>query len=821
MKKNAASNEKEMNSTNENINGARSVDENEHSSASIRNREGESENRREETNSPNENTSRLVRNHVSNNRSNRGDNTGNTRRRMPITTLSTPASNTTNVLRRRRGDGGKHVYGGEKAAALSSNASRDDTMSTASITVGSAGTSAMGSGAMGYGSFNGRDRAYSRRNGGRNRNMRRTRSMFNRQLQLLLSVSGSSVILFLFFFLNIFAFTALMTGFASTIMLMLTLYNYANFVVSSPQDGALYDFLPSSLQEYLANTSLHDAMTSNDGFMENRWYLLYFIPGLTPEQVNSMVNRLPQRHRDMAHGPGGLARMILPNNYYRMIAPPNDRSQIATTGLNSMEQRRLSLIDTEYSNNIHSRDYDISQDNAHDPSLPVIIEHDEEEEGSEEENVTMHDAFHGLLQTARQLITGTDQQRLGLSEELESDVSYDDDEHENRVIHQDISWDDSRDSRIPTVGESGHMDEDGLVTESQTSLTRSRVGQSSSGEAYQYQDMSWDTQGSQFDIDDEHDDDAHRNERVHVELTVDLASEGSNDDASSDFGLDVTEDDFVGGMNNGQLQRLAGLIRLPFQSNRDDTEEEVTEISARDHVSMSRRPSTVPGHQSQIPLISSHQRPHPATTDTRVQSSGSNTVGSLPSTVMTSRLDPLSSLFPRIEENQDDEDQTQQTLEEQQEIEGDILNEAISTMMDNYTNSARNAVMDVTQNVIERIAPVIIRLGARLSSISAVGLLGIYSSSRIASPNHLMGINVSGRSLTNVNPRTERYIITGFASSLVLGAFSVGSAYIARSFVRRATAISREFSTELQDSHVDNIRNEEIANEKANIANNK
>ena len=51
-----------------------------------------------------------------------------------------------------------------------------------------------------------------------------SRNLYNAQLQLLLTMTGGSVIAFLFFFLNIFAFASFMMGLVSVIMLLHTIY---------------------------------------------------------------------------------------------------------------------------------------------------------------------------------------------------------------------------------------------------------------------------------------------------------------------------------------------------------------------------------------------------------------------------------------------------------------------------------------------------------------------------------------------------------------------------------------------------------------------
>ena len=106
-------------------------------------------------------------------------------------------------------------------------------------------------------------------NGDRRQNpsLKDSRSLFTRQLQILACISAASIVLFLLFLLPTAAFLALVVGVASMLMLCNTIYNYAMFLLDQDQDdGALFDFLPASVQEYLCNTSMHEAMTNEDGY---------------------------------------------------------------------------------------------------------------------------------------------------------------------------------------------------------------------------------------------------------------------------------------------------------------------------------------------------------------------------------------------------------------------------------------------------------------------------------------------------------------------------------------------------------------------------
>ena len=121
--------------------------------------------------------------------------------------------------------------------------------------------------------------------------------------------------------------------------------------------------------------------------------------------------------------------------------------------------------------------------------------------------------------------------------------------------------------------------------------------------------------------------------------------------------------------------------------------------------------------------------------------------------------------------------------------------------MNNYYEMGVQNVIQVASNVIETVTPSLIRTGVRLSSISSVGLLGLFSSSLLSSAAgtttaaaaagtaattttlSIMGRSIQGRNLTQ--GRGGRLAIRGLVSTFVFGMFTVGSAYFMRAFIRR------------------------------------
>ena len=490
------------------------------------------------------------------------------------------------------------------------------------------------------------------------RSNRMQQRMYQRQIQLLASLSGGSIVAFLFFVLNTFAFMTLIFGVTSSGMLLYTTYSYFIHLLNSG-DGALFQFLPASLQDYLENTTLHGTMTAESTFVQdNLWWLLYFIPGLTPEQTTSMVSRLPQRQRDQAFGPGGMAR-LLPADLFRLIAPPSSRQggQNRSNGATRLtgESGHVMRI----------------TDGQNPEALPVIEELDDNENDDSEEDITMQDAFQGILNNARSLINGEN----------------------NNAISTNVN-----NTFDETIGD-------------------------------QFNDMSWDD-----DIEDDLQDG-----RVEVHVV------GDSDSETSDLGIDVSADDFTGGMNNSQLSRLGRMLRLRAPP------EETSNISQNTQ------------------LVETPIRPPRTVT--------ANTGGSIYSDL------PNMNSRPDVDEP---------ILEEEEE---DIINEAISTAVNNISTNANNAISDAVANaavsVVESVTPTLIRTGTRLTSFASVGLVGLFATSQMQ-PTTVLGRSIGGGGRRLGEQRSERYLITGLLSSMAVGAFSVGGSYLTRYLVRRQFASKRE-----------------------------
>jgi len=141
--------------------------------------------------------------------------------------------------------------------------------------------------------------------------LRRQYQLLRSQILLLLCTSTIGLILFLFYALPLAAFIslALMTTSMGALVPVARSILIARYEMEMDQPGGLTRYLPEYLRVMLTETSLHDFMTDTTFMMEHRYLLLYFMPGLEPEQLMGYINQLPQRHREALLQPG-LGRLM-------------------------------------------------------------------------------------------------------------------------------------------------------------------------------------------------------------------------------------------------------------------------------------------------------------------------------------------------------------------------------------------------------------------------------------------------------------------------------------------------------------------------------
>lgn len=189
-------------------------------------------------------------------------------------------------------------------------------------------------------------RALRRRQRRGNRNQwNQTPTAVLRQLQTMSATLGVSFGLFLLFYLNLPALLFLMTTLAIGALTAMIGYQYLilqyNAVLAS---GGFIQFLPEGVQESLRDalegTTLHEWMTDPAFFMEYRYLLLYYIPGLDADQLNALVDRLPERHRRVLRRPGYMSSMT-PASVRRVLIADDDGEDDGGLGNNAATLQAL------------------------------------------------------------------------------------------------------------------------------------------------------------------------------------------------------------------------------------------------------------------------------------------------------------------------------------------------------------------------------------------------------------------------------------------------------------------------------------------------
>ena len=144
-------------------------------------------------------------------------------------------------------------------------------------------------------------------------------------------------------------------------------------------------FLPNRYYQMLTEHSVHDIMTDDTFVRENRHLMLYFFPGLTPQQRTDYIERLGPRHRQQLLRPGvgyflgdGFMQLLMgqeryqgpvvPPQHYPTVSPqpsrplPPPRIEVIMEGRptpgRDAESRRLSMLDQDGSENDDDDDDD-------------------------------------------------------------------------------------------------------------------------------------------------------------------------------------------------------------------------------------------------------------------------------------------------------------------------------------------------------------------------------------------------------------------------------------------------------------------------------
>lgn len=215
--------------------------------------------------------------------------------------------------------------------------------------------------------------------------LQRQYRILRNQIILLLGSSALGLLLFLFYALPLAAFASLIF-FVSSLGALLPVFSQmamAQYQLEMQHPLGLVRHLPDSVRIMLTETTLHEFMADTTFFMEYRYLLLYFIPGLRPEQLMEYIDRLPSRHREALLRPG-LGRLMpsvmeslmrIDENdegvEYELAADEDDNANTddgelsVASGLTIDREPMLVEVNDEY-------DYD--NDNIHDDAPVTLFE---------------------------------------------------------------------------------------------------------------------------------------------------------------------------------------------------------------------------------------------------------------------------------------------------------------------------------------------------------------------------------------------------------------------------------------------------------------
>lgn len=203
------------------------------------------------------------------------------------------------------------------------------------------------------------------------------------QIILLLGSSAMGLLLFLFYALPLAAFASLIF-FVLSLGALLPVFSQmamAQYQLEMQHPLGLVRHLPDSLRIMLTETTLHEFMADTTFFMEYRYLLLYFIPGLRQEQLMEYIDRLPSRHREalLQRGLGRFMPSVMESLMridendegveYELVDEDNN----ANSGDGELSVASGLTIDREHMLAEVNGEYDYDDENVNDDDAPVTL----------------------------------------------------------------------------------------------------------------------------------------------------------------------------------------------------------------------------------------------------------------------------------------------------------------------------------------------------------------------------------------------------------------------------------------------------------------
>ena len=224
--------------------------------------------------------------------------------------------------------------------------------------------------------------------------LQRQYRILRNQIIFLLGSSALGLLLFLFYALPLAAFASLIFFVSSlgALLPVLSQMAMAQYQLEMQHPLGLVRHLPDSVRIMLTETTLHEFMADTTFFMEYRYLLLYFIPGLRPEQLMEYIDRLPSRHREALLRPGlgrlmpsvmeSLMRIDEGVEGYEFVADEDDNANNGDGELSVASG--LTIIDREH----------------------VLVEVNDEEDYDDDAPVTLFETIGGLRRTIIDFMRG-------------------------------------------------------------------------------------------------------------------------------------------------------------------------------------------------------------------------------------------------------------------------------------------------------------------------------------------------------------------------------------------------------------------------------
>lgn len=164
------------------------------------------------------------------------------------------------------------------------------------------------------------------------------------QLKIMSGVIFSSMLMFMLAMMNVRALIFLLLTSATLVLLGHTVLRYVSLEYEE-NPRFFFNFLPNSVQTHLTETSIHDYMIQGKNELEEgdpsiyKYLLIYFIPGLSENDLKRLVEEIPISHREILLQPGGIAKMLLPEAVLNVLAPPT-LNQTSTSDPNHHTQNQ-------------------------------------------------------------------------------------------------------------------------------------------------------------------------------------------------------------------------------------------------------------------------------------------------------------------------------------------------------------------------------------------------------------------------------------------------------------------------------------------------